>query len=135
MSDADCFFDSNILLYLLSGRAERADRVETLLADGGTVSVQVLNEFADVATHKFRRNWREVGEMLDIVCRVCTVEALSLQTHRAARELAARHRFRIYDATIIAAAQLAGCRTLYSEDLQSGQRFGPRLTVRNPFEV
>lgn len=41
----------------------------------------------------------------------------------------------MYDALIIAAALLAGCETLYSEDLQRGQRFDEQLTVRNPFTL
>jgi predicted nucleic acid-binding protein len=52
MSGADTFFDTNVLLYLLSGDAAKADRVETLLADGGSTGVQVLNEFAAVARRK-----------------------------------------------------------------------------------
>jgi predicted nucleic acid-binding protein len=44
-----------------------------------------------------------------------------------------RHGFHIYDALIIVSALEAGCRTLYSEDLQSGQVVGDRLTIRNPF--
>ena len=36
--------------------------------------------------------------------------------------LAERHRFRIYDSLILAAARRAGCRVLYSEDMQDGQR-------------
>jgi predicted nucleic acid-binding protein len=52
MSAADCFLDTNVLLYLLSKDAAKADRAEALLATGGIVSVQVLNEFASVATRK-----------------------------------------------------------------------------------
>ena len=52
MSAADVFFDTNVLLYLLSDDATKADRAESLLASGGTISVQVLNEFASVAAGK-----------------------------------------------------------------------------------
>ena len=52
MSAADSFFDTNVLLYLLSKDAAKADLAEALLATGGVVSVQVLNEFASVATRK-----------------------------------------------------------------------------------
>ena len=48
MSVVDAFFDTSVLLYLLSSDAAKSDRVETLLADRGTISVQVLNEFAAV---------------------------------------------------------------------------------------
>jgi predicted nucleic acid-binding protein len=52
MSEVDSFFDTNVLLYLLSNDAAKADRAEALLASGGVVSVQVLNEFASVAKRK-----------------------------------------------------------------------------------
>ncbi len=44
-----------------------------------------------------------------------------------------RHGFHIYDALIVAAALEAGCGTLYSEDMQSGQVIAGQLTIRNPF--
>ena len=59
MSAADCFFDTNVLLYLLSKDAAKADRAEALLATGGIVSVQVLNEFASVATRKLAMTFRK----------------------------------------------------------------------------
>ena len=52
MSKADRFFDTNVLLYLLSKDTAKADRAEILLASGGVISVQVLNEFASVASRK-----------------------------------------------------------------------------------
>ena len=52
MSEADSFFDTNVLLYLLSKDQAKADRAEALLAAGGIVSVQVLNEFVSVASRK-----------------------------------------------------------------------------------
>lgn len=42
MSGAEAFFDTNVVLYLFSADAAKADRAEALLADGGIVSVQVL---------------------------------------------------------------------------------------------
>ena len=49
MSAAENFFDTNVILYLLSADTGKADRAEVLLTAGGTISVQVLNEFASVA--------------------------------------------------------------------------------------
>ena len=43
------FFDTNILIYLASGDASKADRAEATIAGGGSISVQVLNELANVA--------------------------------------------------------------------------------------
>jgi predicted nucleic acid-binding protein len=43
-----------------------------------------------------------------------------------------RYQYSFYDALIIAAALGAGCKILYSEDLQRGLRIGG-LTIENPF--
>jgi predicted nucleic acid-binding protein len=56
MSAADAFFDTNVLLYLLCDDTAKADRAEALLAGGGVISVQVLNEFASVASRKHGLN-------------------------------------------------------------------------------
>ena len=67
MSAAEAFFDTSVLLYLLSNDTQKADRVETLLAEQGTISVQVLNEFAAVAIRKLKMPVSEVREILDTV--------------------------------------------------------------------
>jgi predicted nucleic acid-binding protein len=130
---ADVFFDTNVLLYLVSADARKADVAESALADGGHVSVQVLNEFASVARRKAGLGWREIKEILGSVRRVCTVHPLTVDRHDAALALAERYRLPLYDALIVASAIGAGCRILLSEDLQRGQRFAGAVTVRNPF--
>jgi len=133
MSDREDFFDTNIILYLLSGDAAKADRAEDLLAQGETISTQVLNEFASVAARKLRMPWQDIREVLQQVRSVCKVEPLTLQTHDKALQIAERHGFSFYDALIISAALLAGCRTLHSEDMQHSQIIDGRLTIHNPF--
>ncbi|MDO9092190.1 MAG: PIN domain-containing protein [Rubrivivax sp.] len=133
MSGGENFFDTNVLLYLLSADAAKADRAEELLAGGGTVSVQVLNEFASVASRKLHMPWDEIREVLAQVRVVCVVEPMGLETHDAALRVAQRYGLSIYDALIVAAALLAGCKTLQSEDMQDGQLIEGKLTIRNPF--
>ena len=132
MSVADAFFDTNVLLYLISEDAAKAERAEALLAEGGTVSVQVLNEFAAVAQRKRAMSFGEIRDLLATVRAVCAVAPLDLETHDRGLDLAERYRFSIYDGLILAAALHAGCRVLYTEDLQDGQRIDG-LTIRNPF--
>ena len=103
MPGAKTFFDTNVLLYLLSDAA-KADRAEELLAAGGIVSVQVLNEFAAVASRKLGMTWSEIRDALGPIRAICEVESISIEIHDRALELAQRYRFSIYDATIIAAA-------------------------------
>ena len=133
MIAADAFFDTSVLLYMLSAEADRADRVEELLEQPGAISVQVLNEFTAVATRKLRLTLSEIREILATVRLVCTTHALTIQHHDRGMEIAERYRFSIYDSMIVASALLANCRTLYSEDLQHGQVIDKKLRIVNPF--
>jgi predicted nucleic acid-binding protein len=133
MSAAEDFFDTNILLYLLSADASKAGRAEALLAQGGTISVQVLNEFVAVASRKLRLSWPEIHEVLGPIRAVCSVNPITTEVHERALQVAERYGFSIYDALIVAAALMAGCKTLYSEDMQHGQVIERRLRVCNPF--
>ncbi len=132
MKTVDPFYDTNVVLYLLSSDPVKADRAEALLAAGGRISVQVLNEFAAVASRKLGLSWAEIGEAVDVVRAVCPVEPLTVETQRA-RRIAERYGFRFYDVLIVAAALLAGCTVLYSQDLQPGQKIDSQLTVVDPF--
>jgi predicted nucleic acid-binding protein len=130
---ASAFFDTNVILYLVGSDPAKAGRAEALLALGGVVSVQVLNEFANVASRKQRLSWAEIIDVLDVVRSLCRVEPLLPETHDKAVRLARDHNFSFYDAVIIAAATAAECDTLYSEDLQHDRRIDGRLMIRNPF--
>ncbi len=132
MSASDVFFDTDILLYLLSPDAAKADRAEALLAAGGAVSVQVLNEFAHVATRKFSLRIAEAREFLATIRAVATVLPLDEGTHDLGLDIAERHRLSIFDGLIVASALQAGCRTLLTEDLHHGHVID-RLVVQNPF--
>jgi predicted nucleic acid-binding protein len=129
--DAGVFVDTNVLLYLRSGEPAKADRAEAILRLRPIVSVQVLNEFANVSRRKLRRDWREIEDALARIKAICPVTPLTVEVHERGIELAAIHGLAIYDAMIVAAARQAGCATLLSEDLQHGRRFG-RLAVVNP---
>lgn len=127
------FVDTNVLLYLLSTDAGKADRAEALLAGGVVLSVQVLNEFASVARRKLKLDWPEVVQALRDIRRFADVRALTAQTHDQGLVLAQRYPFSLYDSMIVASALEAGCSTLFSEDLSAGQRIGRQLHIRNPF--
>ena len=133
MPDTETFFDTNVLFYLLSEDATKADRVEELIASGGVISVQVLNEFAVVAARKLGLSWREIRDILIPIRAVCEIEPVTVETHDRGIEIAERYRFSVYDAVIVASALRAGCKTLYSEDLQQGQVIDRQLRIRNPF--
>jgi len=129
---AEAFLDTNVLLYLLSADPARADRAEEIVAEGGVVSVQVLNEFAAVATRKLGMRIPEAAEALRAVRALCKVVPLQEETHDLGMRIAERHGLSLYDAMIAAAARLAGCRTILSEDMQDGLRL-EGMRIRNPF--
>jgi len=128
MSDP-AFLDTNVLVYMAlqpDSRSETARR--------GTVSVQVLNEFVNVAHRKLRQPWPEIMKAVGAIRELCPSPApITLATHDAALGIASRTGYQFYDALIIASAPESGCTTLFSEDLQDGQVVEGRLTIRNPF--
>ncbi len=128
------FLDTNILIYAAAKNDPRAAKAEALLINGGIISIQSLNEFASVARRKLDMSWKEVKELLDLICVLCPAPVpISLDTHRGALTIAEKYGYSIYDALIASAALEAGCKTLYSEDMQDGQIINRQLTIRNPF--
>ena len=133
MSDK-AFFDTNILVYVVGQKDERTSKAEALVANGGVISVQVLNELASVSRRKLGLSWEDVGDALAALRVLCpSATPLTTDTHDAGLRIAAKYGFPFYDALIAAAALEAECTTLYSEDFQDGQVIEGRLTVRNPF--
>ena len=128
------FFDTNVLLYAVRPEDPRAERARLLLADGGLISVQALNEFTNVARRKLGQPWGEINEKLGAVRALCEVKSLTVATHERALALAERYGYQIYDALQLASALENGCSILYTEDLQHGQQI-EGLTIRNPFEM
>jgi predicted nucleic acid-binding protein len=133
MRAAKPFFDSNVILYLVSPDARKAERAVDLLDGEGTVSVQVLNEVASVARRKLAFAWDEVDELLAGVKAGCKVVDLTVETHEEGLRHARNHSLSLYDAMIVSSALLAGCTTLYSEDMQHGLVIDKRLKIANPF--
>ena len=127
------FFDTNVLLYLASGDPAKADRAERLVADGGTISVQILNEIANVARRKMRMSWKETSAFLTMMRDLLPVVPVTVETHEIGIALAERYGFSIYDAMIAASAMLSDCNTLWSEDLQHNMVVDGRLRIVNPF--
>jgi predicted nucleic acid-binding protein len=127
------FFDSNVLVYLASGDAAKADRADAAVAAGGAISVQVLNEIANVARRKMRMSWGETHAFLDMLRELLTVHPLNVEIHETGLRLAERYGFSIYDAMIAASALHGGCDILWSEDMQHGMALDEGLRIVNPF--
>jgi predicted nucleic acid-binding protein len=126
------FLDTNILVYAQQFGA-KAETSQRLITEGGTISVPVLNELANVLRKKLGRSWRDIELVLDDIDNALDPALpLTAKTSRAALALARDHNLGFYDAQIVASALESGCDTLFSEDMQHGRKFGG-LTIVNPF--
>ena len=100
---------------------------------GGVISVQVLNEFASVASRKLAMTYAEIREILATVRAICQTQPVTIDTHDLGLDIAERFGFSLYDSLIVSAALQSGCNILYSEDMQHGQEINAQLVIRNPF--
>ena len=135
---ASVFLDTNILVYAIESGGPTP--VKTAAAQAVArrsdvcLSTQVLGEFFRAATsprramplkHEEAVAWVQLWKRHDV--RPITVAHVDL-----ALEIAARFQVNYFDALILAAARLAGCATIFSEDLHPGQDYGG-VRVENPF--
>ncbi|MEH2546217.1 putative nucleic acid-binding protein [Bradyrhizobium sp. AZCC 2262] len=127
------FFDTNVLIYLASGDASKADRAEATIAGGGSISVQVLNELANVARRKMQMTWDETHALLNTLRGLLTIHPVTVETHEAGLRIAERYGLSLYDSMIAASALDASCDTLWSEDMQHGMKLDEGLRIANPF--
>ena len=127
------FLDSNILIYAYSDDP-RMHVAQAICSQPYIISVQSLNEFANVTHRKMRYGWDRIMPCLNSIVDLAErVLPLTVEIHNHGVVLAERFRLQVYDAMVLAAALGAGCDTLYSEDLQHGLVIEDLLTVRNPF--
>src|SRR6266446_4440449 len=109
------FFDTNVVLYAFRKDETRGQVAEALLAAGGALSVQVLNEFVAVARRKLDKSWEEVRRALDILRVFCPEPMpLTVETHERAVHIAERYGYSIFASPIIAGAMCAGASILYT---------------------
>lgn len=127
------FFDTNILVYAASTDEAKAEHATRLIESRGRASVQVLNEFVNVARRRINLDWTYIRQLLDSFQIVLDIRGVDVTSHRLALDLAERHRLHIYDATIVASALQAGCERLLTEDMQHGLVVAGRLRIENPF--
>lgn len=127
------FLDTNVLVYLAQGDVRKAERVEALLAVMPKVSVQVLNELANMLRRKASCTWAEVSRFLATIRELSEVTPLSVEVHDSGLSIAERYGLSVYDSMIVAAAIASGCQTLWSEDMHHGLVVDGRLEIRNPF--
>lgn len=129
------FFDSNVLLYIASSDSAKADQAVAAVARGGAISVQVLNEIANVARRKMRMSFANTHTFLNMLRGLLTVHSLTVEDHETGLRLAERYGFSTYDAMIAASALHAGCDRLWSQVLQHGMQLEEGLQILDPFRL
>ena len=131
------FFDTNIIVYSHDmGVPRKRNRAKALLEDAfinnsGVVSAQVLSETFETLTRKFGIEPINAMDEIRRLSRFRVVEISSSLVLRAI-EIQDDHQLSYWDSLIIAAAEFSSCETVWSEDLNDGQKYGS-VTVRNPF--
>lgn len=127
------FLDTNVLVYAFT-TDRRAAAARVLLARRCVISVQVLNEFANVARRKLGMTWQEVRESVASITTLCpTVLAVEMKIHREGVRIAEQHGYNFFDALMIAAALEANAEILWSEDMHHGMIIDDLLEITNPF--
>ena len=132
------FLDSNVLVYAaLDQSPEKKAVAARLVAEAvelrnGVVSLQTLREFANVL---FRKTSLSASQIAAAVEGLATLPLVtdSLDLIRRGLEIKGRYGIQFYDAMIVAAAEAAGCDTLYSEDMTDGAVYGS-VRVVDPFK-
>lgn len=127
------FADTNIVIYAYGVDPAKVAKAKVVLNDTPVISTQVINEFHNVARRKLGLDMATRHRIATDLLQSCRVVAVDQAIVSAAMLVEARYLVSYWDALIIAAALATGCNTLYSEDLQDGQIFEGRLTVKNPF--
>ncbi len=138
---AEYFIDTNIFIYQLEQQDDRkAELAKNLIQQGiaeGTacISFQIVQECLNVILHKAKivLTEDETQKYLPSILAPLYQLQPNIQTYSTALNLRSRYKYRFYDSLILATALEADCRTLYSEDLQHGQRI-EQLTIKNPFQ-
>lgn len=133
------FIDTNVFIYAFDeneGKQAKANELikSGLLENKGCISTQVIQEFINVSIKKFEQplSIQDCHTFVDkVLSPLCHVFA-TIELYHRALDTVQRWGYSFYDSLIIAAAQQAECRILYSEDLQHGQKIGS-LTIKNPF--
>ena len=135
------FLDTNIFVYAFLAseprkRAKAVELIEACLGSGrGSVSYQVVQEFANVARKKFATSLSasDCKAFIDAAMQPLNRVASSTALIHTALDLQDELTYGFYDCVMLAAALQAGADKLYTEDLQHWQLVRGTLRIVNPF--
>ncbi|MBX2997716.1 MAG: PIN domain-containing protein [Caldilineaceae bacterium] len=133
------FIDTNILVYAHDASSGAKHGVaQSLLHElwhtkSGCASIQVLQEFYVTVTRKVAKPYTS-DKAAQIIYELghWQVHSPTVEDIQAAISTQSRYNISFWDAMIVRSAVRLGCETLWSEDLNAGQRYETVL-VQNPF--
>ena len=134
------FIDTNIFIYSFDIDAhEKRDKakeiIKTALIDGkGFISIQVIQEFYNVATRKFKAPMDIISakEYLETVFAQLNIVYPGINFISTGLDIQATTKYSFYDSLIISAALNSNCSILVTEDMHHGHKI-QGLTIENPF--
>ena len=126
------FIDSNVILYLLDN-GPKATIAESIIREGGVISVQVLNECLSNLRRKSKLSLYDCNRFLYAIRNLVEVVPITIETHDLGRAIAEKYQLSIFDSMIIASALASGCEKVLSEDMQHAMVIEDFTTVENPF--
>lgn len=135
------FIDTNIFIYTFDPREQRKQEKarqiidQALRTSKGMISYQVVQEFLNVAARRFTvpLSGQECVIYLDQVLRPLCEIFPDFELYKEALLIQQETKFSFYDSLIIASAIEGGCKIIYSEDFQHGQKLSG-LIIENPFK-
>ncbi|MBS1825827.1 MAG: PIN domain-containing protein [Acidobacteria bacterium] len=135
--NVESFLDTNILVYAAAGHGHAEEKrrraLQLMESENFGLSAQILQEFYVTVVRKIAvpltpakaLEWIEALEQFPCV-------SLDSGLVKTAALLSVRYKVSYWDAAVIAAAEASGATTLYTEELNSGQRYG-NVYAQNPF--
>jgi len=133
------FFDTNILVYANDSSEKVKQEIarsllkDSLIKQNGVISVQVLSEFWVTVTHKIKNPLSvEIAEKEIELFQLMEIVSLDYSLFKDALRFQQLIQISYWDSLILAASHSAGCKTIYTEDLNHGQ-ITAGMELCNPF--
>ncbi|MCE7041103.1 PIN domain-containing protein [Dyadobacter sp. CY312] len=133
MISANCFLDSNVILYLFDEEGRKREKAESLVSSVPYINSQVLVEVGNICKRKFGYSKSDITNIWSDLLMDCICVDIGDATMKYAIELIKRYDFQLFDSIIVASALEMKCVTLFSEDMQDGMVIDEVLTIVNPF--
>ena len=131
------FFDTNVLVYADDKAVPAKQRIAIKLvsehrrARTGVVSLQILQEYFVTVTKKLHVDLATARRKVELLAEF-DVASPEVADILAAIDLHRLHGFSFWDGLVVRAAKQAGCRVIFTEDMQNAREIDG-VRVVNPF--